>query len=428
MQTGYYVINETNVTWFPLSNQTPSHRLPGKIFTFMNLAQSENAIIKKKLKPYHQLPNFIKSQQLTIGESILLEEIPTKNNNMNQTVFPLLNIKNHPYFTFMQGIKKIPYSIANFSQINIVSGCCLYGLNSVFAINENGKKVNILSQKETEENTPFIRFQYEPFPSFYEMESIVRLTQFIADFVSILPTNIPIKLIFDIPRVQYYLNLIELLEQERISFPLFQQWMELVDERYNNVKRAIRSSMFALFKSKNVDPIPTITFTDGLSSIRELIVNAIESRQIPPLSILIEHLCMQHKWWQAVCEFSPPQSHLMLSNISYSIELLQHGLQKSNPTTYLFEVDNPSERKIYRLAKRYAQKLKYHFPASAFYPLEMIFDNEGHTNLYFQQMPKKMIDHTKNVVSPFDLLKKLYPSTYKLVCQTICDNQTMIKN
>lgn len=426
MQTGYYVINETNVTWFPLSNQTPSHRLPGKIFTFMNLAQSENAIIKKKLKPYHQLPNFIKSQQLTIGESILLEEIPTKNNNMNQTVFPLLRIQNHPYFTFMQGIKKIPDSIATFSQINIVSGCCLYGLHSVYAINENGNKVYILSQHETEENTPFIRFQDEPFPSFYEMESIVRLTQFIADFVSVLPTHISIQLIFDIPRVQYYLNLIGLLEKERISFPLFQQWINLVDERYHNVKKTIRSTMFALLKFKKIDPIPTITFTDGLNSIRKLIVDAIESREIPALAMLINHLCMQHEWWQAVCQVSPPSSYHMLSNMSYSIELLQYGLQKKNPTTYLFEVDNPSERKIYRLAKRYAQKLKYHFPASSFYPLEMIFNNNGHTNLYFQQIPTKIMDHTKNVISPFDLLQKLYPSTYKLVCQSIDDQSSLL--
>ena len=111
-----------------------------------------------------------------------------------------------------------------------------------------------------------------------------------------------------------------------------------------------------------------------------------------------------------------------------------HSLQSNEPTQYLFEIDNPSERKIYRLAKRYAQRInrnsstKYQFLASAFYPLEMVFDREGHTNLYFQEIPSKLLDDTGKQYFAFDLLKTLYPTTYPMVLQTIHMDQKVIKS
>ncbi|SHF01344.1 hypothetical protein SAMN05444392_10673 [Seinonella peptonophila] len=420
MQLGYYIYNDQlsqPFIWNPIYQQTVSHPILDKTFTFYHSNDiASNPFLKKASRRLDRFFTSLQSDSLSSNGSCFLEEIHG-GKQLNRTVYSHMKIDEHEYYVFTQGIKDLPSSINQFSRIHIYSGICLFGAQTIYGTTANNQKVSVLTKRLNDLTSPITDFWLDDNPSFYEIESIVRLSHCISDFVSTLPASIPYSITLDEPRLQYVLYLLDLLERQLISYPLLEQWMNYVNRRHQAVLTSYKEAILALLKKKNLKHVISINDANGLSPIDQLITEGIVSRKMPDLAKLIAELSSNDECWALLCNISPPQTYQELSYLSYVRNFLQQCLKQADePAELLFQIDNPMERKIYRYAKNYVKKInqtsdhQYQCHAAALFPHEQIFLATGPAELYYHQWDQQSV---RNVQQDFSILEKLYSSTHQ---------------
>lgn len=421
MQLGYYVLrsrDHSHFSWHQITDKTASHPISeGDVIQFFN---TNDQVLKKMaarlFNRFDRFADFLQSDNLSFGSTgFLIEQSSSK------SLYRHMQIGDHHHFIHAQGIKHFPVPITHYSRINIVSGICLFGLQAIYAVTEDDRHVNVLSGRIKEPETSIHHFYCDPHPSLYEIESIYRLSRLIVDMVSILPTHIPITITIDIPRIQYFINLLYLIQSKKLSFPLFTQWMELVNQRCAMIQSIIIETIhFFLSKvtDKKMENV-SLSFSEEFQPVEDLIVNAISSTRIPTLTELVTQLSEQDDMWSLIFKIDPPQTYRELSYQSYVMNVLRKSLRKKvEPTEILLEIENSLEKKIYDHAKHYYKMLmrkytnQYQMNLVGLYPLELIFASPWKNTLYFQESDHELKDDEGNVYSIFSVLEKIYKESH----------------
>lgn len=330
------------------------------------------------------------------------------------------------YFNLRSSNLKANDKIEEFSSVDIVSGTCLFSQEYL------GHAI----QRSSDNPPPLLSDER---PTLYEIESLVRLPNAIADIASTLPALLHITITLDIPKFQYYLFFVDLYSKGHCNREYINSQLDAIDQRHNQVAEVfVKAIDEALNQRGVIDRRNTqIRVGDGLVGIAPYIRNSInQGHGVPSVQSLLQRAMDLDPQFRKYCEFvpQPPQDYLSLSGISYPYEVLRPILRrhiheqgnnmclqpkKTQGRQLLIQIDNKNERRTYVEASRILKEYRIKSTASStgdplligMFPIERIFsgENTGKTSLYYSEAGNYIYDSSiKAVVSPSDVVGRVY--------------------
>ncbi|KAH0614105.1 uncharacterized protein H6S33_005991 [Morchella sextelata] len=332
------------------------------------------------------------------------------------------------YFNLRSSNLKVKDKIEEFSSVDIVSGTCLF----------SQEYLGNTTQRSPDNLPPRLSDQR---PTLYEIESLVRLPNAIADVVSALPDLLHVTITLDIPKFQYYLFFVDLYSEGHCNREYINSQLGAIDQRHNQVAEVFVKAIEEELNRRGVIDRRNIQIKvrGGLIGIAPYIRNSInQGHSVPSVQSLLQRAMDLDPQFRKYCEFlpQPPQDHLSLGGISYPYEVLRpilrrhiHEQGNSNIVCFqqkraqgrqlLIQIDNKNERRTYVEASRILKEYRTKSTISSagdplligMFPIERIFTAEkaGKTSLYYSEAGHHIYDSSvKAVVSPSDVVGRVY--------------------
>lgn len=352
---------------------------------------------------------------------------------------PEAELDDRQFFNLRSSNLKAKDKIGEFSSVNILSGVCLFSQEHLGYL--HGELASASNNSETtpiEPSDHLVPLPLDRRPTLYEIESLVRLPNAIADMVSILPTTVDTTITLDVPRAQYYAFLLDLYAGGRCSKEHIKSWLETIDRRHDQVaevfKRGVQDALQRRGVSrKNIQ----IELSTGLEEVIPYIRETIDRGSAPSVGDLLQELLELDPLFREYYEHlpqpqHPPQNLVNLCFTSYTYQVLRpvfqrvHQNRSSGPDTQkppstnrqlLINIDNAAEWRIYSQAEKMLKEYqKKHSSVInplllGMFPSELIFtaENTGRTSLYLRNVGQYIYDESeKRIVSPSDIVERVY--------------------
>lgn len=124
------------------------------------------------------------------------------------------------------------------SQVNILTGICLFGSQAAVGITDRGKEVSLTSPHDAESTTideygVIDKIYIDKFVHPYEADTILR----ISSFINALTVNANVYL--HVPKIEYYTYGLDLYKKGLIREKQVLQWFDEVDRRANGVTKLL---------------------------------------------------------------------------------------------------------------------------------------------------------------------------------------------
>ncbi|KAJ5906510.1 uncharacterized protein N7473_003426 [Penicillium subrubescens] len=220
----------------------------------------------------------------------------------------------------------------------------------------------------TAQNTPLI-VPYLPInegPTLYELEGVSRLAFAIADMVCLIwdrpnPTDVEIEI--DVPDFQYYWSIYDFYRSGLIDTSLVCEWMELVDERHNQMGAimiaAIKSLLRSQFLSLDIEKL-RINITSGAETASSLIKKCLTYGIFPSVQGIISslHSCPMYGvlWQDFFTNLDPDEPMATVTDIcrlTYVFKAVRPALRRRrfDKTHMILQVDDIGEHRIFDRAE-----------------------------------------------------------------------------
>lgn len=315
-------------------------------------------------------------------------------------------------FAHIKGVERLTVKIPDVRQINIVTGICLFGRQALYFSTDAG--VHSL----TEIHAPHLRdatileVRTRNNLSLYEIESAVRLAGMVDDIVRALPPHVPVTVTFDVPRVDYYLYLMDAWRRGRIDRELMLEWFRLVDDRSASVIRLLHGRLCAGSLARL-----SVRRSSSLDELEHCIKQSVVEGHAPELSSLVAILEASDPLWSMAVSAKRPHDFQELAQMSYVVEELRASMSDGGTQLGIF-IENPSEARILDASTKIAKSIRNIFPGLEFpmlgiYPLEylLLFDNthEGRSSLYhYDQDTTEAVDARGDVIDLLDVVESFF--------------------
>lgn len=308
----------------------------------------------------------------------------------------------------IRGASDLAGNVTNYTAVNIVSGPCLFSSRALQASTDTSEPLTVLDP-----NLPLKRsirsLTAVPELSLYEQESLRRLASLINGLFEVIPAGLPVTITSDVPRVQYYLYLLEAYNQKLITSQLLLEWFDLVDQRHALVCRRLNKLL-----PKELSPVvrPAV----GFEVLDGYIKNQIIARQEVQLPDLIKLLADSHDIWRLMLENANPNSYRELISLSYVKEEIQSGLNSDGKNVLGVAIENPTERMTHKQSRRLASAITRRHPgltwsSLALFPKEQLY-TIGDSDLYLRDPGDTFMDPATGVSNTINsLINEVYGST-----------------
>lgn len=345
------------------------------------------------------------------------------------------------FFNLRSSNLKAKDKIEDFSSVNILSGICLFSQEHLgYPHGEPAPASNDSETTPIEPSDHIVPLPLDQQPTLYEIESLVRLPNAIADIVSILPATIDVTITLDVPRAQYYAFLLDLYARGHCSKEHIKSWLEIIDRRHNQVaevfERAVQDALQRRgVSSKNI----RIELSTGLQEVIPYIQKTIDQDSAPSVGDLLRELLSLDPLFREYYEHlpqpqNPPNNLVDLCFTSYSYQVLRpvfrrvresrssgSGAQKapSVDRQLLINIDNAAEWRIYSQAEKMLKGYQRKYSSVinplllGMFPSELVFtaENTGRTSLYLRNAGQEIYDESeRKTVCPSDIVEKVYGS------------------
>lgn len=343
------------------------------------------------------------------------------------------------FFNLRSSNLKAKDKIEEFSSVNILSGICLFSQEHLGYL--HGELASASNNSETtpiEPSDHLVPLPLDQRPTLYEIESLVRLPNAIADIVSTLPTTIDVTITLDVPRAQYYAFLLDLYAGGHCSKEHIKSWLEIIDRRHDQVagvfERAVQDALQRRGVSSNNVRIELST---GLEEVIPYIQETIDRGSAPSVGDLLQELLSLDPLFREYYEHipqpqSPPKNLVDLCFTSYSYQVLRpvfrrvhenrssgSGAQKAPSVgrQLLINIDNAAEWRIYSQAEKMLKGYQKKYSSVinplllGIFPSELVFtaENTGRTSLYLRNAGQYIYDESeKRIGSPSDIVERVY--------------------
>lgn len=343
------------------------------------------------------------------------------------------------FFNLRSSNLKTKDKLTEFSSVNVLSGICLFSQEHLGYL--HGESAPTSDSSETtpiELSDHLTPLPVDQRPTLYEIESLVRLPNAIANIVSILPATADTTITLDVPRAQYYAFLLDLYAGGRCSREHIKSWLEIIDRRHNQIAKVFKRAVQDALRRRGVggDNI-RIELSTGLEEVIPYIRETIEQGNSPSVENLLRELLKLDPLFREYYEHlpqiqHPPQTLVDLCFTSYTYQVLRPVFQRvhenrssgidtlkahSGNRQLLINVDNAAEWRIYSQAEKMLKGYQKRYSSIinplllGIFPSELIFtaENTGRTSLYLRNVGQYICDESeRRIVSPSDIVEKVY--------------------
>lgn len=382
---------------------------------------------------------------------------------------------NDVQFLDIRGSKlKAVDSIENFGSVDISSGICLFSHDKlrclrswVLDTSHTAKTIEELGKsKPGLVDTLPTNFG----ATLYEIESLVRLSNAIANVVVLFPETLRIKVVFDVPRAQYYCHFLDLLCQKHCSIDQFKLWTAIIDQRHDQLTRVLRKAVEEEVWRRGCKQSRVILEeSPGLEIVVPEILNTGFSHKDAPIESLITKLRALDPLWRDFFELvdGHPKTLSDLCCLSYVHQLIRPVLQSAR-TTYdlkagdslrqgdsthfvlpglsdpsiagkdarqlLLQIENPLERRTFFQAEKVLllHNKKHRGVADplivGLFPSERVFTESasGSSSLYFEVAEQTPAHARANIVQPMDIVTDVYGHECTDVVRRLLEKEGMV--
>jgi hypothetical protein len=335
------------------------------------------------------------------------------------SVFAPMMLGARVYHVLTMGADSLPPTVANFGAVNFVTGSCLFSDRVVRLVGDPGTAFSCLTPSAAPIDAPVRRLSSSSWLTLYELESACRLPWLTADMIAMLPRGMPVTVTIDVPRVQYYLYLLDAFQRGLVAPELMLQWFELVDERHRQVSALLEHELAAAVSDVLPGRTVPIRRADGMSALEPVVRRRVPCRTPLAAADIARMLSVRDEVWAMVIRMTRPASYRELINLSYVVEQLRGGITRRGEYPRLgIAIDNPSERRACAQARAIAAAATT--PGSdrgptisllGLHPLERAFTSAGTgpSDLYYNDPGHTFIDWRGREYGTAELLATLYP-------------------
>jgi hypothetical protein len=248
-------------------------------------------------------------------------------------------------------------------EINILTDTCLFSASTATATLDDGEVVSLVAPR-TEISCRVRELHISDRMCFYEMDSIVRLTDLIA---SMRDGNKAYRKVFvAMPTVEYYFYLMNAYNKGFITKEMMDEWIGQVDRQSGRIVRAIGKRIG--LGTDNCQPLGSV----------ERYVKDCVSGGAPVDFGKVKDMLSRSGLWREVILHTKPKEWKDLNYTNYVVAVLECALSSQNRNRLTVYVENPSEQRILRNAAKIAKQLRRQEPRSEFrvlgvYPHEKVF-------------------------------------------------------
>lgn len=304
----------------------------------------------------------------------------------------------HRSYAHIEGASDLP-ALHDSAIVQVVVGTCNFGAGTALFVDPAGIGHECPSLTDLDIELRAITIQQHL--GLYERETILRLTAALGDLLAILPPWIAVVIVLDVPRVQYYPYLLRSYRRGRVPHRLLTQWWRAVDQRQPFVRASLKQHVELALRRAGRVGVPIVD-SCGLDAAEPILRDAIsrgwpaghrpdpEARLLTAMSTALRSSANGQEW-DLLLEHAAPASFDDLALTSYVHPLIQPQLRPGmpqQPPTVTIMLDDPSELRTYRAARRLARTLAAHgtpaHPVAGIFPLRRLFrrDQPGHHSLY----------------------------------------------
>lgn len=341
-------------------------------------------------------------------------ELTGRAETRNVTAYSAIRVAGHEHHVFGRDLQNIAAELPRASEVSIVSGPCLFGGRSVCVEEDDGERFQLLDAAPRGTKRPVTAITADPRLTLYELDCVVRLPRMIAHLVSAMPDRLPVTIRLDVPRVQYYCFLLDLLPLGLIDGDVLLSWFELVDRRRERVVDLYRAALRHWLEATGASRDVTVTETCSLDPLADWLKASVRAGDAPAVNELAAQLGSVDALWREAVEVAPPADLAALGYLSYAVEAMRGGLSRVRGQHRLaIGVENRSERRIHWEAGALAKRMRARDPAleyrmAALYPLEHAVLPRAGSHLHASDPGQDFADDAGGRWGPAQLVEALY--------------------
>ncbi|WP_030675923.1 hypothetical protein [Streptomyces rimosus] len=331
----------------------------------------------------------------------------------NRTVFADAAFPGSRHRLLVKGAKGMTGSAMDADRIEIVTGVCLFGTH-LRVTDERGGTFPLLRPGTGQPTDRLHSITVDDDLSLYEYETVMRQSRVIADLADALPPATPLTITVDVPRVQYYLRLLDAFEDGLVPADMARLWFHLVDERHARILRLFRSRLRSLLAATGREA--TVRTAPGLAPLADCLQQAVATGDLPKTGDLFSRMIATGTpAWQLLRPLHSPSDREHLARISYAVEYLRAaGIPDADAAPLSIAVDDHTERQIFDHAQHLRHQLGHPepvLPSLGIYPAETLqaLTPDGRPDpLYLADVGRYAVEHTGASVDLFGLVDRLY--------------------
>jgi hypothetical protein len=371
--------------------------------------------VARAVRRGHALSAFLGVDQPDIGAGALCD-VP-KAASTSVSVFAPLRFGRRLYHVHLKGVDALPAKIPEFAAVNFVTGSCLFSDRALRAIGADGTVFRCLTPGEAPVRVPLNGIERSARPTLYELECACRLPQLTADIVASVPPGMPVTVTLDVPRVQYYLLLLQAFYRGFAPAALMLRWFALVDQRHRLVTELFRQRLTHALSQLKSGRRVWIRRAASMQCLESVIRASVRSRAPIAVDRMAEVLRGCDSLWALTLDAARPSSYRDLINLSYAVEQLRAGITHEPREPQLCVViDNFAERRTCTEARTIAAAISedngaFDVSLLGIYPLERVLTSEatGRPDLYYHDPGHRFVERTGRQSGIAELLAKAYP-------------------
>ncbi|RZQ64600.1 hypothetical protein [Amycolatopsis suaedae] len=355
---------------------------------------------------------FFGTDQLAKGDRAL----SVRTGHRSEDVFVEARFPRGRHHVHLRGAKNLPRSLAGVNAVSIHSGICLFSENTLRFWDENGGSPPLLRHlTRWPEAVRLSRITVDDEFSLYEYLTAAHLPHTIAEVAATLPASLPLTVVVEVPRVQYYGYLLDAVQRGLVDRELALNWFDLVDARHNRVAQLFRRNVWAELAAVGcADRARVFCPSPGLDLLADHIRRSVAGGTPVRHENLLDLLAGSgDPAWNLLLRLEPPATYPQLNDASYIVEVLRGARARDNLVRGLsIVVDSYEEFPRREHAQRVLDVLSEGaLPALGIYSAERLLtaDSRGRLDTPYLNGPgRHVVDEAGNVVDLFTLVDQLY--------------------
>ncbi|MFF9901377.1 hypothetical protein [Streptomyces longispororuber] len=335
------------------------HPVPGTKGLWRTAADGvpdQDKAVRRAFQRVRALAGYFGAGEFGTGPDALI--VQSRRDRAHKAVFAGAEFRGSRHRLHIKGARKLTGTARDAERAELVSGVCLFSHRNLRFVDEHGHCAELLRADAAPPAARLRSVTVEDELSLYEYETVLRQSRVIGDVAAMLPSSLPLAVTVDVPRVQYYLYLLDAYQGGLVTAELAQRYFRLVDSRYSRVLDLFRHHIRRALDTAGRTDV-TVRTAPGLDPLAECLAEAVATGDVPhDDDLLAMMIATGDPLWKELRELDVPRDRHCLGYTSYLVELLRAvGLSDDRKGALGINVDGFGEALLFDQARQVRRRL-----------------------------------------------------------------------